>query len=235
MKNKLFLGMIVCVALAIGLVLTGCGKKDSETASGGNAPGTAKAQKNAAPASDFSYDLSADGQGIKITGYTGQGGRVVIPATIEDMPVVEIGENAFSGGDSSGEVNNRDAISSIVVPDTVVTLSYAAFACIDELTSVTLPDGLKVIPKVAFYDCPKLTTVNLPASLERIMDRAFNDCGELSNLIIPSGLTNVNFFGFDYALGLDSEKPDNGAFTGCGKLPLKTRAAIQGWGYTGGF
>lgn len=34
---------------------------------------------------------------IRITGYTGTGGAVVIPATINGMPVTEIGSNAFWG------------------------------------------------------------------------------------------------------------------------------------------
>ena len=34
---------------------------------------------------------------IRITGYTGTGGAVVIPATINGMPVTEIWSNAFWG------------------------------------------------------------------------------------------------------------------------------------------
>jgi hypothetical protein len=32
-----------------------------------------------------------------------------------------------------------------------------------------------------------------------------------------------------------TEKYRDDAFKGCGKLPLKTRSIIQGWGYTGTF
>jgi hypothetical protein len=141
------------------------------------------------------------------------------------MPVVELGEGAFSGGGKT--VTKRDAITSIVVPDSVVTIGENAFGFIDELTEVTLPDGLKVIPDFAFVVCKKLITVNLPASLEVIGSGAFSSCGELSNLVIPSTLTGVKFIRFG------EENPNNGAFDGCGKLPIKTRQTIQGWGYTG--
>ena len=43
---------------------------------------------------DFTYTLS-DGT-VTITEYTGTGGAIVIPATIDGMPVVGIGEHAFS-------------------------------------------------------------------------------------------------------------------------------------------
>ena len=42
---------------------------------------------------DFTYTVS-DGT-VTITGYTGTGGTVVIPATIDGMPVVSIGNHAF--------------------------------------------------------------------------------------------------------------------------------------------
>jgi hypothetical protein len=44
---------------------------------------------------DFTYVVS-DGN-VTITNYTGLGGVVVIPATIDGMPVVSIGDSAFFG------------------------------------------------------------------------------------------------------------------------------------------
>jgi hypothetical protein len=62
--------------------------------------------------------------------------------------------------------------------------------------------------------------------------------GELSELVIPPELTSVEFGAVwqgkwttkgDFISGADT------AFNGCGKLPIKTRQTIQGWGYKGKF
>jgi hypothetical protein len=91
MANRNWLKGAAVVLIAV-LALAACsGKKE-----GGGSGGSRSSGKET-PASDFSYDLSSDGQGIKITGYTGNGGKVVIPAKIEGMPMVEIGNNALHG------------------------------------------------------------------------------------------------------------------------------------------
>jgi hypothetical protein len=218
-----FANQIACgLAVVLLVIIVACsgGKKDG---GGGSAP---RSNAKESPASDFSYDLSSDGQGIVIKGYTGKGGAVVIPAKIEDMPVVEIGEYAFAGAlQPRNEPNNRDAITSIVVPASVVTIGRNAFYRIENLTSATLPDGLKMIPLYLFQYCGKLTTVNLPASLEEIDTGAFFRCGELNNLTIPASLSSIKF------TGVITGTEGNEAFQGCSKLPIATRQKLQGLGY----
>jgi hypothetical protein len=177
-----------------------------------------------APASDFSYDLSEDGQGIVIKGYTGEGGKVVIPATIEDIPVVEIGERVFRG-QTDREYFPANDITEIVIPGSVVSIGVRAFERNDGLKNVTLPDGLKKINNATFNECPNLTTVNLSASLEEIGISVFYNCGELNNLVIPDSLTSLKFDP-DYS---------GSEFEGCGKLPIKTRQRLQALGYKGKF
>jgi hypothetical protein len=218
-------GVYLVPALILGAVLVGCGGGGSGGGSGGSggsaAGGTVKNPKGAAPSTDFSFDLTEDGEGVVITGYSGKGGKVVIPTAIEDVPVLEIGYQAF--------FENYD-ITELVVPDSVITIGGAAFAGMGSLTAVTLPDGLKEIPYWFFcsnyngtwYYCEKLTTVNLPAGLESIGKSAFSNAGELVNLTIPDSLTGVAF-------------EDGYVFQGCGKLPLKTRQRLKDLGYTGAF
>jgi hypothetical protein len=238
--KKIFIAWgLLAAALTFALVLAGCSKKDSGGASGGSASGTggsagggaAQAVSRAAgretPASDFSYDLSADGQGIVITGYTGKGGKVVIPAAIEDIPVVEIGENVFRGQTDRAYFPAND-ITEIVIPGSVVSIGIRAFDRNDGLTSVTLPDGLKKINDYTFYRCPNLTTVNLPASLEEIGLFVFSGCGELNNLVIPDSLASISFTISQYANVGDQ-------FSGCGKLPIKIRQKLQTLGYKDSF
>jgi len=206
-----FLGIITLVAV-IGFITAACSK-------GGG---------RASPISDFNYDLTYDGEGIRIVGYTGNGGKVVIPSTIEDYPVTEISTFAFRGQDQTNYFA-ANYITELVIPNSMVKIGNWAFARIDNLKRVTLPNGLKTIPNQAFYECVNLTTINLPTSLEGICREAFMNCGELVNLTIPSSLTSVKFL--DYVEQLNN----NSAFKNCKKLPIKTRQTIEGWGYTSGF
>ncbi|MDR2481593.1 MAG: leucine-rich repeat domain-containing protein [Spirochaetaceae bacterium] len=184
------------------------------------------------PASDFVCELSANGRGVKILGYTGNGGDVIVPSVIEGLPVVELGREAFFGGFQKN--NPASKITSIILPDSVVKIgkSYgdrAAFSFAWELTSVTLSNRLKEIPVGCFRYCPKLTKINLPANLKAIQAVAFNGCTELVDLIIPASLKGVKF------LRGNEITPDNYAFTGCNKLPLIIQARIRNWGYRGRF
>jgi hypothetical protein len=146
------------LALIAALVLAGCSKGGS---SGG---GTAKASNiKAAPASDFSYDLTADKSGIIIKKYTGKGSKVAIPATIEGMPVTEIGARAF------WDIG------------------------LNAITEIFIPDGVTKIGLEAFKELKNLTKANLPAGIEEIGYSAFNTCQELNNLIIPDSLSSVKF------------------------------------------
>jgi hypothetical protein len=72
----------------------------------------------AAPSSDYGYDLTSDGQGIIITKYTGTSRKVVIPSTIEDIPVMELGDQVFS---------KKKRITSITIPNTVKKIGSEAF------------------------------------------------------------------------------------------------------------
>jgi len=217
MKRK----SIAVLAFVLVIAFTACSKINAQ--SGGKSSSGGKAS----PVSDFSYDLTKDGTGIIITDYTGQGGNVVIPSTIENYPVKRIGNYAFQGEEDEYAVNNCDKITSIVVPDSVEEIGFKAFAYINELTQVTLPNGLKIIQHTMFKDCKKLKKANLPSNLELINYKAFEYCGELSELIIPDSLTKVEFIGFF------GNSPDS--FYGCRKLPIATRQKIKNLGYTGSF
>ena len=212
MKN--FYKITVFIALIAIIVFSGtaCSKKEGGAASVGRA----------SPASDFSYKLTTDGKGIIITGYTGNGGAVVIPSAIEDIPVLEIGNMAFRGGGS--EPKSSDSITSIAVPDSVIKFetsydSSLAFNYMANLNSVRLPDGIKHIPIGTFSNNKKLKKVNLPASLESIGVGAFAGCVELSELEIPASLTKLEIF-----------NPSNliikNILTDCEKLPIKTRQRL---------
>ena len=67
--------------------------------------------QSVSPASDFEYDLNGDGTGVVILKYVGKGGDIVIPDSIEDIPVVSVG----CGFDNE---NVKTPITSVIFPDT---------------------------------------------------------------------------------------------------------------------
>ncbi|MFP3041668.1 leucine-rich repeat domain-containing protein [Treponema primitia] len=187
----------------------------------------ALASSSGSPGGDFSYDLNASGDGIVIKKYSGAGGVVVIPAAIEDIPVVEIARKAFEGSYTSRLDGNRhggqgDKVTSVVVPAGVKKIGIEVFFECKNLTTVILPDTLEEIGSGAFANCSKLHTVNIPAGIRTIVGLAFLGCGDLYNLSIPDSITAITFSGISN-------------FEGCGKLKVATRQKLKNLGYTGEF
>ncbi|MDR1971345.1 MAG: leucine-rich repeat domain-containing protein [Treponema sp.] len=110
---------------------------------------------------DFTVTQNTEGT-ITITGYRGSGKDVVIPETINGIPVTVIGPAAF----------RNLALSSVILPATVVSIETLAFAH-NELTDIELPQGLSVIGVSAFED-NKLTRVAVPESVKHLRYRAFH-------------------------------------------------------------
>jgi hypothetical protein len=79
---------------------------------------------------------------ITITGYTGPGGVVNIPAQINGLPVTSIGFDAFAD----------TALTSVTIPDSVTTIGAAAFADDLFLATVYIGSGVTTIGATAFID-----------------------------------------------------------------------------------
>lgn len=131
-------------------------------------------------AGDFTYTTS--GGEATITGYTGAGGAVTIPSTIDGLPVTRIGNSAFYC--LSGP-------SSVTIPQGVVSIGTSAFAACPNLTTVTLPTTMTSIGDRAFYYCAKLTTANLPQGLLTLGNGVFEDCPALKGITVPASVTTM--------------------------------------------
>ena len=97
--------------------------------------------------SDFKYS-EKDGT-ITILGYTGSEYDLEIPSTIDGLPVVAIGEDAFRGS----------RVTSVCIPSSVRTIDWFAFAQCTSLTQITIPFSVTSISYGAFDYCPKNMTV----------------------------------------------------------------------------
>ncbi|MCZ7640133.1 MAG: leucine-rich repeat domain-containing protein [Verrucomicrobia bacterium] len=170
-------------------------------------------QVRAAELGHFRYEFS--GTEITITGYTGPGGEVTIPAAIAGLPVTRIAQQAFQNA----------ALTSVVIPDSVTSIGDWAFGNCTGLTSVVIPDSVISIESWAFSRCAGLTHVVIPDSVTRIGERAFSGCTGLTNVVIGNGVGEIGDLAFANCTGLTRVViPDRvgsigcGAFSGCSGL-----------------
>ena len=192
-------------------------------------------------APDFTYTATATE--VTITGYTGAGGAVVIPASIGGAPVTAIGELAFSpdyqGIQSITSVtipnsvtsignyafNGCSGLTSVTIGSEVTSIGGGAFNGCTGLTSITIPNSVTSIGNDAFAVCSSLTSVTIPDSVTSIGDGAFSGCSRLTSVSIPAGVTSIGNDAFSYCSGLTSVTIGSGvtsignyAFKGCSGL-----------------
>lgn len=143
---------------------------------------------------DFTY-TNTNGT-ITITRYTGSGGNVSIPATIDGLPVSAIGDGAFI---------YQTNLTGVTIPDCVTNLGDAAFMSCSRLASLTIGNGITTIPggsqkgvAGAFAFCSSLTRVTIPDTVTSLQDGpitwggawgAFSGCTALTNVIVGKGLS----------------------------------------------
>ena len=127
---------------------------------------TVSADENLVTSGDWTYRAYSDG--AVLCSYNGTATEVTVPATIDGLPVSELGFGlgcVFSG-----------------VADT--------------LTTVNIENGIPLIDNAVFKGCTALKTVNIPASVTYIGSFAFQDCTALTEIELPEGLTHVGMFTF---------------------------------------
>ena len=138
--------------------------------------------------------LSSGDEGYVVIGYEDGISSLVIPESIDGVPVVAIGERAFRDCSSlSGDV---------VLPKSIVAIEKEAFMNADGLNGrIYFPQSLKVISDRAFYGCQSLQgDLIIPDSVETIGDEAFSHCVEIGSAVYGGrGLKSVGRDVFTYS------------------------------------
>jgi len=199
-----------------------------------------------APESAFQVTLTSDGAGVVITGYTGTARSFRIPATIQGMPVREIGQSAFGNATVPRQPDNR--VDNIVIPEGVTVIHDFAFGN-SNIVSVSLPSTLLRMGRGVFWGTENLRNITLPAGLRELGPDTFNESGltalpspwptgmtslghrtfegaNLSgHLVIPEGITHIGSTAFQRNPGITSvtlpstiQEIDGGAFHGLPNL-----------------
>ena len=111
---------------------------------------------------------------VTITGYAGDlAGHLEIPSEIEGYPVTRIGSSALMFCDN---------LTSINIPDSVVSIGGNAIYGCDSLIKVSLGNGVNTFGNYAFRHCTHLPSVVIPSSVAFIGTGAFSGCYSMTSV-----------------------------------------------------
>ena len=94
------------------------------------------------------------------------------------------------------EKHIRKDITKIVIPDSVTSIGYSAFAWCSRLTSMMMPNSVKIIGTDAFAGCNGLTNIDISNGAMSIEDCAFYGCSGLTSVVIPNSVTSIKSSAF---------------------------------------
>jgi len=170
------------------------------------------------------FNYTTNNGTIIITGYTGPGGAVAIPDTIDGLPVTRIGDSAFQG---------KTSLTSVSIPNSVTSIGDSAFNYCTSLASVTIGSGVTNIGFFAFSSCTSLSAITVDAlnSVYSSVDGVlFNKSqtvliifpgDKAGNYTIPNSVTSIGNYAFAGSSLTSVTIPNNVtsigdfAFSGC--------------------
>ena len=119
-------------------------------------------------------------------------GSISVPETVTnngtEYSVTKIGEYAFQGS----------AVTSVSMPEGIISIDHNAFKGCQNLESVTLPESLTTLGSYAFYSCKLLKTIKIPSGVTAIPSSCFYECSSLESVTIPEGVTTIGDYAFGY-------------------------------------
>ena len=171
----------------------------------------------------LTYELSEDETYATCTGLDPdvcKENDIVIAATYEGKPVTSIGMEAFL---------NCSSLTSVIVPNSVISLNWGAFQGCSNLKSITLGDNITDLGAYTFDGCKSLKNIEIPNGVTSIPLGVFKDCTSLESITIPDGAIYIGATSFAWCESLKSiEIPssvtsiDYSAFLGCSSLESTT-------------
>ena len=166
--------------------------------------------------------------GVSITGYNGVAHELVIPDTINGLPVTSISDGAFRG---------NSTLVKVVLPDSITTVGAYAFSS-TSLSEINLGSGVTMLGEYAFADCRLLNELAIPPLVAQIPEGLLQGCIGIRELAIGDQVTAIGKHAFNgmsrlksVQLGSGVESIGDAAFDNCTKLEaLRLPASLSHWG-----
>ena len=157
-----------------------------------------------------------DDSAADILAYYGKDDKLVLPGSVDGIPVIGIENGVFSScyltsvvlPDSVEYIGdhafNNNKLTEIVFPDSVQNIGIGAFTH-NQISTVDMSNSLAAIGNAAFSS-NQLTNVTLPESLISIGFSAFLS-NNLSKVTIPNSVKSIGDMVFDPDVRVDREQP----------------------------
>lgn len=136
---------------------------------------------------DWKY-LNYNGEAV-LTDYYGSGPDLVIPSSINGIPVKWVGGGAYSLTQNVLSADNYE-IKNVFVADGIVEIQPGAFHFFKALTNVGLSSSITNINN-AFYSCGSLKSINISTNIKTLTGNTFGFCASLTNINLPQNLESI--------------------------------------------
>ncbi len=144
-------------------------------------------------------------------------GKFIVKSGTELIAASAFGNGLYDEGDMLNEY-----LTSIVIPDGVRGIGYAAFGNCKKLTTIELPQSIIFLGDCAFNNCITLTDIQIPDRITDIGNYTFSGCTALKNVTLPQNLTRIGNYAFHMCSGISEltipntvNTIDSLAFYGC--------------------
>ncbi len=199
------------------------------------------------------FTYSTNNGVIIITGYYGSGGDVIIPSTINGLPVGFIRDKAFlqhrtiTGitipegvtGIGNKAFYHCTGLRSVTIPGSAGSLGGWLFCSCFNLASATIGNGVTRIGYWEFFWCTSLTEVKIPDSVTSILDGAFYHCSSLTSVTVGQNVARIGPSAFTECGSLtgvffkgDAPLADASVFAGATNATVYYLPGTAGWGPT---
>ena len=166
---------------------------------------------------DYIYSILENDTAV-LRNYLGTESNIIIPSTIDGLPVTILGNDLFSSNENIISVSIPQGIievggssfwrcknlNSVVIPEGVEKIGENAFSDCTKLKDVTIGEGLLTIGPYAFSGCENLEHIELPLSLKALGSSCFSYCVNLKNVRMPSSLEEISYNTFIWCSSLKS-------------------------------
>lgn len=150
---------------------------------------------------EYQYTYDSNLNGLRLKGYTGTGGEIVIPSEIDGQRVVCV-ENVFKNVSVTKVTvpegvrrleetfDGQTALKEVVLPTSLEEIYCFSFRKTG-LRELILPEGVTTITIDSICDNPNLRTLSIPASCKWVHTAGIYDNPALTKLTVASGNENL--------------------------------------------